>query len=94
MSAYRHFRLSLQAEFRRKVHREVRALWADLEELKKAVDESDRAVVLGQVHQRIYALEQAAYAVDAPEVRVVSKPSARKLGTLRNCVPGYSQRRS
>ena len=94
MSAYRHFRLSLQAEFERKVHREVRALWADLEELKKVVDETDRAVVLGQVHQRIYALEQAAYAVDAPEVRAVSQPGVRKLGTPRTCVLGYSQQRS
>lgn len=83
MSAYRHFRCSLQAEFKRKVYRQVHALRADLEELREAMDETDRTVILRQVHQRICALEQAAYAVEAHQVRGVGKPGIRRLGTLR-----------
>jgi hypothetical protein len=83
MSAYRHFRLSLQAEFKRKVYRQVHALRVDLEELKKTMDETDRAVVLRQVHQRICALEQAACAVEIDGARVIGKPGVRRLGASR-----------
>jgi hypothetical protein len=80
MSTYRHFQLSLQAEFRRKIYRQVRALYADLEELKKTVDEADRLVVLHQIRQRIYALEQAAHAVEVPGMRI-GRTGVRGLGT-------------
>jgi hypothetical protein len=83
MSAYRHFRFSLQAEFKRKVYRQVHALCADLEELKETMDEADRAMVLRQIQQRIYALEQAAYAVEAHGMCVAGKPGMRKLGASR-----------
>jgi hypothetical protein len=83
MRAYRHFRFTLQAEFKRKVYRQFRALWADLEELKEAMDETDRAPVLWQVQQRICALEQAAYAMEAHEACVVGKPGMRKRGASR-----------
>jgi hypothetical protein len=83
MSAYRRFRFSLQAEFKRKVYRQVHALWADLDELKEVMDGTDRAVVLRRFYHRIYALKQAAYAVEAHEVRVVGESGMRKLGASR-----------
>jgi hypothetical protein len=73
MNTYDRFRLSMQAEFQRKAHTQVRVLWADLEELEEATDGQARTVTLWKIHQRVCALEYAAYAVDAPEVRAVSK---------------------
>jgi len=80
MNTYDHFRRSLQAEFKRKAHPQVRALWADLEELEEATDGHTRTVALRQVHQRVYALEHAAHAVDAHELRAVSKLVLHTLG--------------
>jgi hypothetical protein len=73
MNTYDHLRLSLQAEFKRKAHTQVRVLWADLEELEEATDGQARTVTLWKIHQRVCALEYAAYAVDAHEVRAVSE---------------------
>jgi hypothetical protein len=83
MSAYRHFRFSLQAEFKRKVYRQVHALWADLEKLKETMDGTDRAVLVRRVYHRIDALEQTAYAAKAHELRGVGEPGVRKLGASR-----------
>jgi hypothetical protein len=82
MNTYDHFRLSLQTEFKRKAHPQIRALWADLEELEEATDEQARTVALRQVHQRVCALEYAAHAVDAHELRAVSKLVLRTLGGI------------
>ena len=79
MNTYDHFRLTLQAEFTRKAHTQVRVLWADLEELEEASDGQARTVTFWQIHQRVCALEYAAYAVDAHEVRAVSKVVLRTL---------------
>jgi hypothetical protein len=82
MNTYDHFRFSLQAEFKRKAHPQVRALWADLEELGEATDEQARTASLRQVRQRVCALEYAAHAVDAHELRAVSKLVLRTLGGI------------
>jgi|ERR1017187_6988911 hypothetical protein len=79
MNAYDGFRLSLQAAFQRKAQTQVRVLWADLEELEEATDGQARTVTLWQIHQRVCALEYAAYAVDAHEVRAVSNVVLRTL---------------
>ena len=73
------FLLSLQAAFQRKAHTLVRVLWADLEELEEATDGQARTVTLWQIHQRVCALEYAAYAVAAHEVRAASQVALRTL---------------
>jgi len=79
MNAYNRFRLSLQAAFQHKAHTQVRVLWADLEELEEATDGQARTVTLWKIHQRVCALEYAAYAADAHGVRAVSKVVLRTL---------------
>ncbi len=79
MNTHDRFHLSLQAAFQRKAHTQVRVLWADLEELEEATDGQARTVTLRQIHRRVCALEYAAYAVDAHEVRAVSKVVLRTL---------------
>ena len=79
MNTHDRFRHLLQAEFQRKAHTQVRVLWADLEELEEATDGQARTVTLWQIHQRVCTLEYAAYAVDAHEVRAVSKAVLRTL---------------
>jgi hypothetical protein len=82
MNTYDHFRFSLQTEFKRKAHPQVRALWADLEELGEARDEQARTTALRQVHRRVCVLEYAAHAVDAHELRAVSNLVLCTLGGI------------
>jgi hypothetical protein len=73
MKTYDQLRLSLLTEFKLKAELHLRSLWADLMALEAAADESALFMARGQAFRRLLALNSAAGAANAQEVRSLSR---------------------
>jgi hypothetical protein len=73
MKTYDQLRFSLLIEFKLKAEPHLQSLWSDLAELEAASDEFALCLARGHALQRLTALSASAGAVNAKEVRRLSR---------------------